>query len=76
MLPPRNQDDHQQDHQGRSNRRRDQKSMKQFLISSYINNLQPLDKEDIHQNVQNMTQAIQGTSPSQSKRVSTSTFNI
>nr|GEY24634.1 ABC transporter G family member 21 [Tanacetum cinerariifolium] len=59
VSPTRN-----QDNQGRSNRQGDENSIKHFLISSYKRKLQPLVKNDIHQNVQDSIQAIQGTSPS------------
>ncbi|XP_071695464.1 ABC transporter G family member 21-like [Rutidosis leptorrhynchoides] len=60
----RNRDHHQQDHQGSSDNQNDHKSIKQFLISSYKNNLQPLVKDDIHENFQDTSLTIQGTPPS------------
>ncbi|KAK9064643.1 hypothetical protein SSX86_016025 [Deinandra increscens subsp. villosa] len=59
----RNQD---QDHEGRLDYIKDRNSIKQFLISSYKNNLQHLVKHDIHdRHVQDTTPSIQGTSRSQ-----------
>ncbi|KAI3818338.1 hypothetical protein L1987_12143 [Smallanthus sonchifolius] len=60
VVPSTNTDDHQQYNQSRQDCHEDDKSVKQFLISSYKKTLYPLIKDDIHRKTHDESCAIRG----------------